>query len=281
MLGIYYLTITTDLFLFLISFCYSTFFHSVTFCANSNRSFGGDIHPALGLDNPWLNLMDHMKMFDRYLLYWGLMVGSTVLPAMVDHPGLVHMNFRGTSALRRIPNSASLGWIRSITCPADGVVVQREIVFASIECSRCREYGVFALVCHKHSVMGQHIRGGCEPGGTGWLPWLVSALGLVTFPLWLGDNLLCNLDPAERKWVMSWIKFNQRNYSNMLYVKTKFCKVMFWTQRVMMFSKPFVWWGSLEKKTVLRYLRTLTVHEPILTNLRSVSVNFVLRMVKV
>lgn len=80
------------------------------------------------------------------------MVGSTVLPGMVDHPRLVHLNFRGTSALGRIPNSAGLGRIRTIT--GDGVVVQREIVFASIECSRCREYGVFALVRHKHSVMG-------------------------------------------------------------------------------------------------------------------------------
>ena len=82
------------------------------------------------------------------------MVGSTVLPGMVDHPRLVHLNFRGTSALGRIPNSAGLGRIRSITRPVDGVVVQREIVFASIECSRCWEYGVFALVGHKHSVMG-------------------------------------------------------------------------------------------------------------------------------
>jgi hypothetical protein len=156
-------------------------------------------------------------MDDRLLLDRGLMIGSTILPGMVDYSGLVHMNFRGTSPLRRIPNSASLRWVGSILSPVDRVVVQREIIFTSIECSWCWEHGMFTLVCHKHSVMSQNIGRCWEPGGAGgvgkrWLPWLWSAFWLVTFPLWLGDNLFCNLNPPERKWVMSWIKFNQQNY---------------------------------------------------------------------
>lgn len=143
-------------------------------------------------------------MDDRLLLDRGLMIGSTILPGMVDYSGLVHMNFRGTSPLRRIPNSASLRWVGSVLSPVDRVVVQREIIFTSIECSWCWEHGMFTLVCHKHSVMSQNIGRCWEPSGAGgvgkrWLPWLWSAFWLVTFPLWLGDNLFCNLNPPLRR----------------------------------------------------------------------------------
>lgn len=79
---------------------------------------------------------------------------GTILTRMVDHPRLVHLNFRRCPSVWLIAN---VGAVHASS--AHGVVVQGEIIFASIECS-CHWEDVLSVVldeCRMISVVGVSV----------------------------------------------------------------------------------------------------------------------------
>ena len=76
---------------------------------------------------------------------------------MVDHPGLVHLDFRGCSALRRVPHASSYG-----------VVVEAEVVFTAVDWERSRTSLVRVI-----ATPGVHVGSANHPSGS-------QGLGLVT-----------------------------------------------------------------------------------------------------
>ena len=68
------------------------------------------------------------------------MILHTVLPGVVDHPGLVHLHLRGgPPAVRRVPHA-----------PPDGVVVEAEVVLAAVDRHRARASLVRAVAARVH-----------------------------------------------------------------------------------------------------------------------------------
>ena len=130
-------------------------------------------------DNVWLSLTDHKKITDGWsetfqpLLYWGLVIVYAVLPWVVDHSCLVHLNFRGCSAPVR--------WISHP--PPYGVVVETEVVLTAVHGHRSRASSVVRVV-----TSWVHVGSANHPS---W----AQCLGMVTVGVsfWFWDYLLGNL----------------------------------------------------------------------------------------
>lgn len=139
----------------------------------------------VGVDNPsvWQCLtkfdrsQNHKKITDGWsetfqpLLYWGLVIIYAVLPWVVDHSCLVHLNFRGGSPIRRVSHPSPYG-----------VVVETQVVLAAVDRHRSRASVV--------RIMTTRVQGG-SANHPGWAEclWLVT----VGVSFWFGDYLLGNL----------------------------------------------------------------------------------------
>ena len=120
----------------------------------------------------------------------------TLLARMVDHSRLVHLNFRRCSTIRLVANIATRS-IHGAACHGvDGVVVQGEIIFTSIECSPGSWEDVVLM-----SVVGSEGRESLVPVDwrTGRLSLLSVHSSMIRLFLRFGDNLLCNLDPPAKQ----------------------------------------------------------------------------------
>ena len=103
------------------------------------------------------------------------MIGNTILSGVVDHSCLVHLDFRGRPAVRRISHS-----------PTYGVVVQTEVVLTAVECPSSHPTQV---------VPGPGVEAGVQLGPLDLSSVRSQCLGVLTtwISLRLGDDPLGDL----------------------------------------------------------------------------------------